>query len=179
MKCPGIEDVPEQIARLPKDSRGFPIFFGIQGPKEGQHDFRLMNMANVRRCIKERLCGICGEKLGYWIAFVGGPKSCTTRVFSDPPFHVECAEFAFKVCPYILNRGWDRSMLPRANETLKDDPYGNFSRIRFHGIFVTRGYKMLILPAVLFKAHPAKEIRWPLGKPEEFPLSKEALMRVN
>ena len=68
---------------------------------EGGHpNFSEIDPKKVARCLKERLCGICGQMLGKRIAFIGGSRS---TVFLDPPNHPACAETAFAACPFLRN----------------------------------------------------------------------------
>jgi len=158
VNCPDISK-PDQIAALPTDERGYPIFFAIQKP-EGGHDFKRLNPKRVFECIDRNLCAICGKPFVYYMAFVGGPKSCyETRYFSDPPFHESCARYAAQVCPFILHGGWDRSKTERGKEALKHDPEGLMGRYDAL-LYVTRGYSLYRVPegALLFRARPAVRI---------------------
>ena len=49
----------------------------------------------------DRLCGVCGRGLDYWIAFIGGPACQKNRLFKDPAMHPQCAEYAARICPFI------------------------------------------------------------------------------
>lgn len=69
--------------------------------KDGHPDFQELDPNKVTRCLKEKLCGICGQMLGNQIAFIGGSKS---TVFLDPPNHPACAETAFTSCPFLRNQ---------------------------------------------------------------------------
>jgi len=158
MKCPDVPK-PDQIAALPTDDRGYPIFFAIQKP-DGGHDFKRLNPERVAQCIDEQRCAICGQRFAYWMAFVGGPKSCyETQYFSDPPFHESCARYAGQVCPFILHGGWDRSKTERGKEALAHDPEGIMGRYDAL-LYVTRGYELYHVPegALLFHARPAVRI---------------------
>lgn len=95
-------EMPESIKRLPVDEkRGLPIPLMNQAP-DGTHSFVAINFKTVMRILEEKLCGICGEKLGFASAFVSGPLSFQNRAYSDPPFHPDCARFAMTVCPHIV-----------------------------------------------------------------------------
>jgi hypothetical protein len=49
------------------------------------------------------LCPICGERLGRWQWFVGGPGSAfdPNGWYIDLPMHHECVTFALQYCPYL------------------------------------------------------------------------------
>lgn len=123
-------ETPRRIAALPKDSRGYPIFFMVN-IKDGKPDFRDMDPAKGNRCIRERLCGICGAPLGKSVAFVGGPMSIRNRLFGDPPSHVECARYALQACPFLAMPSFSYQQMdpstPRLNPlvtTQKPDVFG-------------------------------------------------------
>ena len=92
--------MPEAIRVLPRDERGLPIPYA-QLRLDGRPDFRSLDAERAARCVNERLCGICGRSLDYWIAFIGGPSCRTNRLFKDPAMHPECAEYAARACPFI------------------------------------------------------------------------------
>lgn len=112
-------EMPPQIAALPVDAkRGLPIPLMNQAP-DGTHSFVAINGKTILRILQEKLCGICGTKLGFASAFVSGPLSFQNRAYSDPPFHPECAMYAMTVCPHIVI-----SHAQRATETRLDREVG-------------------------------------------------------
>lgn len=162
--------MPKGIAALDRDHRGYPIFYAIQQPTGG-YDFKAIVWDQVQRCAERRLCGLCGRPLGYWIVFIGGPKSCQNRWFSDPPMHRECAEYAWQVCPYLLRGGYDRSHTERARRVAQEDPTGYMGKPEKMGFFTTRSYEWkqqtrrhgfdrVPFGQELFKAAPATQIEW-------------------
>lgn len=104
--------MPERIARLPKDHRGFPVPWFVQWMKEGmgvdQHepgalpDFRVIDSARMARCFSQHRCWICGDVLGRHRVFVIGPMCVINKVTMEPPNHRDCAEFATKACPFLI-----------------------------------------------------------------------------
>lgn len=95
-------DMPPEIAALPVDARrNLPIPFMNQRA-DGSHDFLSIYAPHVVACLTDNLCGVCGQPLSYASAFVGGPLSARSRVYTDPPFHPKCAEFSMTVCPHIV-----------------------------------------------------------------------------
>lgn len=94
--------MPARIARLPRDHRGYPVPFFVEW-LNGKPEFPLFDPHKWRRCVKQRLCWICGDKLGRHLAFAVGPMCTINRVSSEPPQHRECAEYALKVCPFLIN----------------------------------------------------------------------------
>jgi len=69
--------------------------------------------------ILQELCPICGERLGKWRWFVGGPGSAFHEHgwFIDLPGHVECIEFSLAACPYLASPNYLRHLdhLPHAD----------------------------------------------------------------
>ncbi len=91
-----------RIASLPRYGP-YPVPYMFYW-RDGVPDFKVLDYEKIMRCAKLRLCGICAEKMGRQICFVGGPGSIQHRIFHDPPYHRSCAEYAFCVCPYLLGR---------------------------------------------------------------------------
>ena len=99
-------DLPAGLAARPRDTkRGVPIpYVSVHDDGEdGQQrvDYVAINGARVLECARDRLCGLCGQGLGYWIAFLGGPRAAEHRRYLDPPMHEECARAAIALCPHI------------------------------------------------------------------------------
>jgi len=93
--------IPERLSKR-------PVFQGMPVPftaliTNGVPDFRTTDHANWLICATTRVCGLCGEplSLSHPVCFIGGEKSATSGFFYDPPMHEECAEYAFKVCPFL------------------------------------------------------------------------------
>lgn len=113
--------MPEPLARRARDQRrGVPIPVmnmppGSTDPAEA--DFTGIHAQSVYDCGTERRCGICGDPLGYWIAFLGGPVAAQSRAYVDPPFHPECAETALRLCPHIAVPHHKRAPEHRLAET--------------------------------------------------------------
>ncbi len=92
--------LPPRIARLKMSERGFPVPFFVAWV-DGVADFRIVDPAKMKRCVVEHLCWICGERMGANVAYMIGPMCTITRTSSEPPMHVECAEFSAKVCQFL------------------------------------------------------------------------------
>lgn len=101
--------MPERIKNLPRDpERGYPVPFFVAWI-DGKADFRIADDEKRRRCIKERLCWICGERLGRYLGFVVGPMCSVNRISAEPPMHRDCAEYSARVCPFLLNPNQKRN----------------------------------------------------------------------
>ena len=157
-----LKSMPARIAKLPRDVRGLPITFVTLVNKDGIPDFKVVDLDKRQQAMTKRLCGICGEQLEYWMAFIGGPISCGNRFFFDPPMHIECAEYSKLVCPYLLNPKFVSSPLIEAPEfTITVDKSSIAGRPEKMGILITKGYDIVQQRGQdYFHARAAKEIRW-------------------
>jgi hypothetical protein len=97
-------DLPASVAARPVcPVRKLPIPFTAVIKPDGTGDFSVIDPAKVQLCLDARLCGVCGSFIPYWIAFLGGPYSASDKgAYTDPGMHEECAEWAIRLCPYIL-----------------------------------------------------------------------------
>ncbi len=93
--------MPPAVAALPRDPRGYPVFYMVQPPPGQPADFRVQNMAHKERAALRRLCGICGRSLGRRAWFLGGPMCLGNHTFGEPPMHRECLDYALQVCPFL------------------------------------------------------------------------------
>src|SRR5215469_4631726 len=92
--------MPDRIKRLPVDHRGFPVPKFVAWPK-GEPDHRVMNLDRFVPAVTRKQCWICGEPMGRYYASIIGCMCAVNRVISEPPSHLECAEFAVKACPFL------------------------------------------------------------------------------
>ncbi len=111
--------MPKRIAQLPRDpERGYPVPFFVASI-DGKPDFRIADDQKRVRCVQERLCWICGDKLGRYLGFVIGPMCAINRISAEPPMHRECAEYSVRVCPFLLNPNQKRNPRPVNAETVE------------------------------------------------------------
>lgn len=160
--------IPERLKNRPLDSRGYPIPYIQYLPPAGQKvDFRVTDPTRRTECIYKRLCGICGEPLGYWLYLIGGEQTIKHRLFSDPPMHEECARFSMLACPFLNNPGYKVSdVLPKM--PTMTDALQIAERPKRMGLYITRSYDAAqvkmgdgSIHPVLY-CHPAKpkSIEW-------------------
>lgn len=95
--------MPYRISRLPRDRRGYPIPWTVL---RGEDDTPLFTVNDDRRtwtALRDQLCPICGERLGTWRWFVGGPRSAFDENgwYLDLPGHRDCMTFSLATCPYL------------------------------------------------------------------------------
>lgn len=131
--------MPKGMARLPLTEKGFPVLF-FADEIDGKPDLRVMDGRKFVRCINEKLCWLCGGKLGVHMAFVSGPMCVITRTSSEPPSHYDCANYAARACPFLTQ--------PRMRRNEKEMPaeasMAGIGIKRNPGccaIYVTRSYK--------------------------------------
>jgi hypothetical protein len=99
--------MPARIARLPRDAKGRPVPFFVLW-KDGVPDFRVVDPLKIQACVHRRVCWICGERLGKFMAFVIGPLCSVSRLSAEPPGHLECAQYAALICPFLANPNLQR-----------------------------------------------------------------------
>jgi hypothetical protein len=118
--------MPERIARLPRDGRGYPVPWFICWMQDGravpagtgEPDFRIIGPGKLWMAHNRRKCWICGGSMeGQSNIYVIGPMCVINRVTSEPPCHRECAEFAAKACPFLTNPREKRNA-----KNMPDDP---------------------------------------------------------
>jgi hypothetical protein len=144
-----------RLMALPWDvRRKIPVPYFNQ-MSDGTVNFTGISFPKVIRCGTEGLCGICGRDLDYWIAFVGGPVSLKNRVYSDPPFHEDCAKFAMTACPFLSRRVHRRTPEEKFGDDSWKAPEAVMEKPKEWVIGVTRKYRMLShAGGVLFKTAP-------------------------
>jgi hypothetical protein len=124
--------LPKTMRTLERDHRGYPIPFIVMRDKDGKAHFTINDIRQVAQCVNKRLCAICGKRItgGFW--FVGGSRCFLHEdgAFLDPPLHLECAEYALVVCPFLAARQWreriddrllDKDKLPDGMMTIKNE----------------------------------------------------------
>lgn len=93
--------MPNRIRALPRNKAGYPIPY-FAATIDGEPDFRVGDPAAYAACIRERHCWVCGQRRARSEnAFVIGSMCAVNRISQDPPCHVQCAEYAAQVCPFM------------------------------------------------------------------------------
>lgn len=93
--------MPSRILALPQDSRGYPIPVTAATRQDGTRDFKVIAEEVSHHCMAQGLCGVCGQSLGRFRCFVGGPRSIVQHLFFDAWMHRDCAEYSLMVCPFL------------------------------------------------------------------------------
>lgn len=142
----GMNDVPDCLRNRPFDERRkLPVPF-VHDTLDGQWDFTAVLAQRLVDCIKHRLCGQCGEPLGWWIAFLGGPVSALTGVYSDPPMHEECGRAALNLCPHINRVTMKRATKGTLPGPRTHAPEAIMDRTRVWVLTITRDYRVEMQP---------------------------------
>lgn len=102
------------MARLPLDRRGYPVPWFVAWIDD-EPDFRVIRPGGFVAAAKG-LCWLCGEPMGRFGTFVVGPMCGINRVSSEPPSHLDCADYAARACPFMTR--------PMAVRNERDMPSG-------------------------------------------------------
>jgi hypothetical protein len=92
--------IPPRLAVRPR-WRGLPVPYIATLKPDGEPDFRVTDVLARDKVILERRCQLCGEFLGKFIFFVGGPACASALAYYEPPCHLGCLMYAMQVCPFI------------------------------------------------------------------------------
>lgn len=103
-------EIPAFLSHL-KIYNGFLVPF-IKLWAGDKPDIRAVNMEHCARCLRDKLCAICGRRLGEYCYFIGGLLSKKNRLFVDPAMHKQCAEFASNVRPFVSGQKQEYSTWP-------------------------------------------------------------------
>lgn len=97
-------EIPEYMRTLPVTEKGYLKPWFVKAD-----DFRIVDSDKAMLSINKERCWICGQAFKpAEYALVGGPECAKSRAFTEPPCHVECAEYAVQVCPFLLYPGAKR-----------------------------------------------------------------------
>lgn len=96
---PELAALPTRMVKLPV-VRGYPVPWFVEWI-DGVPEFRVMDGRKLVRAVQERLCWVCGQPLGSFMAFTIGPMCAINRVSAEPPSHRECALYSARNCPFL------------------------------------------------------------------------------
>lgn len=133
--------IPPALAARPVDPtwrRPVPV---VNTMDDGSTDFTVINGDIAYQCAKARECGLCGQKMGRLVAFLGGPSAAEGRTWSDPPMHPDCAEAAVTLCPHISKAGARRVPEGRNPQSVVTEDMDMTKPDRWV-MYVTRNYKI-------------------------------------
>jgi hypothetical protein len=95
--------IPKRLKQRPH-WRGLPIPYIAFITPEGPPDFRVTDEAKRKAVMTNRLCQLCGEPLGKWFFFTGGPECAKANMYFEPATHLDCLLYAMQVCPFIVGK---------------------------------------------------------------------------
>ncbi len=153
------EPLPRRMQKLPVDERGYVVPWFVAW-ENGKPEFRAMDGAKFIRAIREKLCWVCGELLGVNVCFVAGPMCGINRTSSEPPSHVECAQWSARNCPFLGNPQMVRRQDENINNAKLCENAAGFALSRNPGVamlWITRTYD-------IFKTETGPLIQ--MGEPE-------------
>ena len=113
---PELEPLPSRMQALSVDERGYVVPWFVDW-LDGKPEFRAMDMKKWIRAVREKLCWVCGQRLGRYMTFVAGPMCGINRTSSEPPSHLDCAEWSARNCPFLSNS----KSIRRVDETIGAD----------------------------------------------------------
>lgn len=106
-------EIPRRMRGLPRDHRGYLVPHFVSWLKDGkpvssavagaEPNFHLVAPGTIDRCHRFARCWLCGEPIGNWHAYVIGPMCAVNRTTSEPGSHLDCAQYAVQVCPFLSN----------------------------------------------------------------------------
>ena len=102
MLRPELEELPSRLKNLPIDERGYPVPWFVDWI-DGKPEFRAMDPRKWIEAVRFKKCWVCGERMGRWMTFVAGPMCGISRTSSEPPCHLECAQWSARNCPFVNN----------------------------------------------------------------------------
>jgi hypothetical protein len=164
--CPHTRtEIPPHMQALPRDPDRphFPVPWFVQW-FDNKPDYRVADGDKMIPAIRHHKCWLCGQRLGSTFAFIIGPMCSITRSISEPPAHVDCAEFSVQICPFLTQ--------PRMRRNEKDVPEGviepaGFELKRNPGsvcVWTTNTYRPYNANAgeagILFEIGPPKRVSW-------------------
>jgi hypothetical protein len=142
------EPLPDRMRELPVDERGYVVPWFVAW-NDGKPEFRAMDGNKFRRAIREKLCWVCGGRLGVNVCFVVGPMCGINRTSSEPPNHLECARWSARNCPFLSNP----RMVRREDELIHhgntEEHVAGFGIQRNPGVamlWITRSYEIFRVP---------------------------------
>lgn len=146
-----VMEIPERLRDRPLDKRGRVIPWMAQVYDDGKVAFG-KNVEPLRdEAVRKYLCGQCGKMLDYWKYFIIDEfiPSGKDALF-EPAMHIECARYAFAVCPFLGHPGYNANAAPierytvdQARKEVVFNPFpGGEPRPERMGLVKTRNYKV-------------------------------------
>lgn len=150
--------IPVRMSRLPISDEGFPVPFFVARVND-KWDFRAIGPNKMIDAYNNKKCWLCGERLGTYLAFVIGPMCSVNMINSEPPSHLECAQYAVQACPFLSR--------PRMRRNEVDLPGGTIAGEHLDhnpgtmAIWITKSYRpFAVRGGTLFKLGEPCNVLW-------------------
>jgi hypothetical protein len=163
-------DFPARMRRLAVDARGYPVpyfvaWFDASGLAtkrgEGTPDFRMVHASTIATCHAFRLCWVCGDTLGSYKSFVIGPMNALSRTSSEPPSHLDCADFSARACPFLIRPKTKRRENRLPGSWHKPEGQTIACKPRIALVWTVKCYQVqLVNNAVVFDIGTPEHVRW-------------------
>jgi hypothetical protein len=161
---PELPPTPSTMLHLPIHERGYPIPWFV-ACINGEYDFRVGDAEKLLQAVAQKLCWVCGMKMGSHLAFTVGPMCGINRTSAEPPAHKACAQYSAKACPFLSKPKMIRREAGFPESVPRDpDKVAGFMIERNPGVvlvWTTRGYEVIQLRnGYLFRFGDPMEIEW-------------------
>ena len=153
--------LPLRMRGLPISDNGWIVPWFVAWVND-QPEFRAMDAGKWREAVRHKLCWVCGQQLGAYLAFVLGPMCAINRTIAEPPSHRQCAEWSIKNCPFLSRP----QMRRRENDLPEDITGGAGVAIRRNPgavlLWIAKDYRVFKDPAgmPLIQVGDATELSW-------------------
>jgi hypothetical protein len=166
-----VTPIPRRMRSLARDERGFVVpWFAWHDDTGGLH-ISVLDQKKWCEAVDRDRCWLCGQPLGVFKAFVVAPINVVTRTVTEPPSHLDCAEYAMRVCPFLSNPAMRRRQHPERHVD-QDCLVGHAGQrpAPNPGVFalwVTRSYALGRLrdKVAITIGDPERVIWWTRGRP--------------
>jgi hypothetical protein len=117
-----IPNIPVHLADLPTVGGLVVPFVGLRH-NNGQAALGMTDYRLVTKCLRESLCGVCGQPLRRPMVFLMRPVDLARNCCSEPGMCPPCAAYTQRACP-MLNGQMDhyRKAYPQFAKRECDDP---------------------------------------------------------
>jgi hypothetical protein len=159
------QTLPPRMQKLRRDARGYPIPWFVAYLPDGTPEFRAADRAKFARALKEKLCWVCGDRLGIHVTFVAGPMCGINRTSAEPPSHYDCAKWSVENCPFLNNpKAVRREDELFSNADLRETAPGQ-AIVRNPGVamlWVTRSFELFddMRGGVLLQMGEPEKVEW-------------------
>jgi hypothetical protein len=129
---------------LPVDERGYVVPYFVDWV-DGKPEFRAMDPKKYVAAIRQKLCWVCGKRLGVNVCFVAGPMCGINRTSSEPPAHLECGRWSARNCPFLSNPRMVRREDEQINNEMMRSGAPGFAITRNPGVvmlWITRQFEL-------------------------------------